>query len=187
MGQNQQKNSSEIKNDILEKTKKPQDWVITMNEISSGGGYTGSSGSAGAVNPGASFENLLGIGTTTESVVIKGQNFEQMKNISDDIKTAVQDLSTISSVNVNVQDNTPEVHLKFDMDYIGRNNFTLDNITSALSTFGKEYSSGATFLQGTQTYDITLKYADEFGVVNVNTDKTIDDLKNLEVTGTITI
>jgi multidrug efflux pump subunit AcrB/ABC-type multidrug transport system ATPase subunit len=174
----------EIKNDILEKTKNLRTGVITMNEISSGGGYTGSSGSAGAVNPGASFENLLGIGTTTESVVIKGQNFEQMKNISDDIKTAIQDLSTISSVSANVQDNTPEVHLKFDMDYIGRNNFTLDNITSALSTFGKEYSSGATFLQGTQTYDITLKYADEFGVVKVNTDKTIDDLKNLEVTGT---
>ena len=86
-------------------------------------------------------------------------------------------------MNVNVQDNTPEVHLMFDMDYIGRNNFTLDNISSALSTFGKEYSSGATFLQGTETYDITLKYADETGQVKTNTDKTIDDLKNLEVTG----
>jgi hypothetical protein len=69
------------------------------------------------------------------------------------------------------------------MDYIGRNNFTLDNISSALSTFGKEYSSGATFLQGTETYDITLNYADETGQVKGNTDKTIDDLKNLEVTG----
>ncbi len=174
----------EIKNDILEKVRNLKTGEITMNEISSGGGYTGSAGSSGAVNPGASFMNLLGIGTTTESVIIKGQNFNQMKNISDDIKAAIQDLSTISSVNVNVQDNTPEVHLKFDMDYIGRNNFTLDDISSALSTFGKEYSSGATFLQGTQTYDITLKYADESGQVNTNTDKTIDDLKNLEVTGT---
>ena len=174
----------EIKNDILEKVKNLRTGEITMNEISAGGGYTGSAGSAGAVNPGANFENLLGIGTTTESVVIKGQNFDQMKNISDDIKTAIQDLPTISSVNVNVQDNTPEVHLKFDMDYIGRNNFTLDNITSALTTFGREYSSGATFLQGTQTYDITLKYADEFGQVKDKVDKTIDDLKNLEVTGT---
>jgi multidrug efflux pump subunit AcrB/ABC-type multidrug transport system ATPase subunit len=174
----------EIKNDILEKTKNLRTGEITMNEISSGGGYTGSAGSAGAVNPGANFMNLLGIGTTTESVVIKGQNFEQMKNISDDIKNSIQNLQTISSVSANVQDNTPEVHLKFDMDYIGRNNFTLNNISSALSTFGREYSSGAKFLQGTETYDITLKYADEYGQVKVNTDKTIDDLKNLEVTGT---
>ncbi len=174
----------EIKNDILEKVRNLKTGEITMNEISSGGGYTGAAGGTGAVNPGASFMNMLGIGTTTESVVIKGQNFSQMKNISDDIKTAIQNLSTISSVNVNVQDNTPEVHLMFDMDYIGRNNFTLDNISSALATFGKEYSSGATFLQGTETYDITLKYADESGQVKVNNDKTIDDLKNLEVTGT---
>jgi multidrug efflux pump subunit AcrB/ABC-type multidrug transport system ATPase subunit len=174
----------EIKNDILEKVRNLKTGEITMNEISSGGGYTGAAGGTGAVNPGSSFMNMLGIGTTTESVVIKGQNFSQMKNISDDIKTAIQNLSTISSVNVNVQDNTPEVHLMFDMDYIGRNNFTLDNISSALATFGKEYSSGATFLQGTETYDITLKYADESGQAKVNNDKTIDDLKNLEVTGT---
>ncbi len=174
----------EIKNDILEKVRNLKTGEITMNEISSGGGYTGAAGEAGAVNPGANFMNLLGIGTTTESVVIKGQNFSQMKNISDDIKAAIQNLSTVSSVNVNVQDNTPEVHLKFDMDYIGRNNFTLDNVSSALSTFGKEYSSGASFLQGTETYDITLKYADESGQVKINTDKTIDDLKNLEITGT---
>jgi multidrug efflux pump subunit AcrB/ABC-type multidrug transport system ATPase subunit len=174
----------EIKNDILEKVRNMRSGEVTMNEISAGGGYTGSAGSSGAVNPGSNFMNLLGVGTSTESIVIKGQNFDQMKNISDDIKAALQELTTISSVNVNVQDNTPEVHLMFDMDYIGRNDFTLNNVSSALSTFGREYSSGATFLQGTETYDITLKYADELGQVKVNNNKTIDDLKNLEVTGT---
>jgi len=176
----------EIKSDILEKAKFIRTAEITMNDISSGGGYStsgGGGGGGGAVNPGANFTNLLGIGTSSESVLIKGQDFEQMKNLSDDIKASIQNLSTVSSVSANVQDNTPEVHLKFDMDYIGRNNFTLNNITSALSTLGREYSSGATFKQGTETYDITLKYADEFGQIKVVTDKTIDDLKRLEVTG----
>jgi multidrug efflux pump subunit AcrB/ABC-type multidrug transport system ATPase subunit len=173
----------EIKNDIQEKVRNLRTGEITLNEISSSGGYSGSGGGGSAVNPGASFMNLLGVGTTSESVVIKGQDFEQMKNLSDDIKAAVQDLSTVSSVSVNVQDNTPEVHLMFDMDYIGRNNFTLNNISSALSTFGREYSSGATFKQGTESYDITLKYTDESGNVKVRTDKTIDDLKHLPVTG----
>ena len=173
----------EIKNDILEKVRNMKTAEISMDEISSGGGYTGSAGSGEAVNPGANFMNLLGLGTTSESVIIKGQNFTQMKNLADDIKAFIQNLSSISSVNVNVQDNKPEVHLKFDMGYIGRNNFTLNNITSALSTLGKEYSSGATFKQGTESYDITLKYADESGKTKVNTDKTIDDLKHLEVTG----
>jgi multidrug efflux pump subunit AcrB/ABC-type multidrug transport system ATPase subunit len=173
----------EIKNDILEKVKNIRTAEITMNDISSGGGYSNSAGGGGAVNPGASFMNLMGVGTTSESVIIKGQNFNQMKNLADDIKAFIQNLSTISSVSVNVQDNKPEVHLKLDMDYIGRNNFTLNNITSSLATLGKEYSSGATFKQGTESYDITLKYADESGQIKANTDKTIDDLKHLEVTG----
>ena len=55
------------------------------------------------------------------------------------------------------------------------------NLSSALSTFGREYSSGATFKQGTESYDIMIKYADEAGVIKENKDKTIDDLKHLEV------
>jgi multidrug efflux pump subunit AcrB/ABC-type multidrug transport system ATPase subunit len=173
----------EIKNDISEKTKNISSAEISMDEISSGGGFTGGGGGGETSNPGSDFMNLLGIGSQNESVIIKGQNFQQMKSLADDIKSYVEDLSTISSVNVNVQDNKPEVHLKFDMDYIGRNGFTLNNLSSALSTFGREYSSGATFRQGTESYDIILKYADETGNVKEIADKTIDDLKRLEVAG----
>ena len=173
---------AEIKNDIEEKTKNISSAEISMDEVSTGGGFTSSSGGGMVNNPGNGFMNMLGIGSTNESVIIKGQDFDQMRNLAEDIKTYIDNLSTISSVSLNVQDNIPEVHLLFDMDYINRNSFTLQNITSALSTFGREYSSGATFRQGTENYDIIIKYADENGVVKKNTDKTIDDLKNLEVT-----
>jgi multidrug efflux pump subunit AcrB/ABC-type multidrug transport system ATPase subunit len=172
----------EIKNDISEKTKKISSAEISMDEYTVSGGFSGGGGSD-TYNPGSDFMNLLGIGSTKESVIIKGQNFEQMKNLADDIKSYVDNLSTISSSNVNVQENKPEVHLLFDMDYMGRNNFTLVNLSSALSTFSREYSSGATFKQGTESYDIMIKYADEAGVIKENKDKTIDDLKHLEVIG----
>jgi multidrug efflux pump subunit AcrB/ABC-type multidrug transport system ATPase subunit len=173
----------EIKNDISEKTKNISSAEISMDELSTGGGFTGGGGGGESVNPGADFMNLLGIGSQNESVIIKGQNFAQMKSLADDIKGYIEDLSTINNVSVNVQDNKPEVHLRFDMDYMGRNGFTLNNLSSALSTFGREYSSGATFKQGTESYDIMLKYADETGKVKEATDKTIDDLRGLEVTG----
>jgi len=169
----------EIKNEISEKSKDVSSAEIKMNEVSSGGGGGGSPTN----NPGLGFMSLLGIGSTSESIIIKGENFEQMKNLADDIKSYVDELSSISSSSVNVQANKPEVHLLFDMDLIGRNNFTLNNISSALSTFGKEYSSGATFKQGTENYDIIIKYADEAGVIIENRDKTIDDLKHLEISG----
>lgn len=174
----------EIKNDISEKTRNISAAEVSMDELSSGGGFTDGGGGGGdTYNPGMDFMNLLGIGSKKESVIIKGQNFEQMKNLADDMKSYIDNLSTINNSGINVQDNKPEVHLLFDMDYIGRNNLTLGNMSSALSSFGREYSSGATFRQGTESYDIMIKYADENGVAKVVKDKTIDDLKHLEVSG----
>lgn len=172
----------EIKNDIEEKTRNISSAEVSMDEVSTGGGFTSSSGGGMVNNPGAGFMNLLGIGTKTESVIIKGQDFDQMRNLAEDVKSYIDELSTVNNVSVNVQENSPEVHLLFDMDYINRNSFTLQNITSALATFGREYSSGATFKQGTESYDIIIKYADENGIVKKSTDKTIDDLRKLEVT-----
>ncbi|MDP4224301.1 MAG: efflux RND transporter permease subunit [Bacteroidota bacterium] len=173
----------EIKNDISEKTKNIQTAEITMDEISANGGFIGGGdgGGMGGFDNETGFANLLGIGSQTESVIIKGQNFDQMKRLADDIESSVRELKTIESVNLNVQDNTPEVQLFFDMDYLGRNNFTLPNLAAALGTLGREYTSGATFRQGTDTYDIIIKYADEDTLSDRNRDKTIDDLKRLEI------
>ena len=121
-----------------------------MDEISTSGGFTGGGSTGGTMNPGADFMNLLGIGSESESVVIRGENFAQMKNLADDIRSYLEELESITGASINVQDNKPEVQLHFDMDYIGRNNYTLANLTAALATFGTEYSSGATFRQGTR-------------------------------------
>jgi multidrug efflux pump subunit AcrB/ABC-type multidrug transport system ATPase subunit len=170
----------EIKNAISEKTKNITSAQVSMDELSTSGGFT-AGGSGETYNPGSDFMGLLGIGSTKESVIIKGQNFTQMKNMADDIRSNIENLSTISNSSVNVQDNKPEVHLLFDMDYMGRNNFTLTNLSTALSTFGREYSSGATFKQGTESYDIMIKYAETDSMSKINKDKNIDDLKHLEV------
>ncbi len=171
----------EIKNDINEKVKNISPAEISMDEVSARGGFS-SGGSGTSINPGAGFLNLLGVGTQSESIIIKGQNFFLMKSLADDIKSYLDELSTINSSSVNVQDNRPETQLWFDMDFINRNNFTLNNLAQALGTFGKEYSSGITFRQGSDSYDIILKYVDESGIEKENTDKTIEDLKRLEVT-----
>ncbi len=173
---------AEIKTAIADKTKNITSAEVSMDEISTSGGFTGGGSTGGTMNPGADFMNLLGIGSESESVVIRGENFTQMKNLADDIRTYLEELESITGANINVQDNKPEVQLHFDMDYIGRNNYTLANLTAALATFGTEYSSGATFRQGTESYDIIIKYAVTDTVAAPVTDKSIDDLKNLEVT-----
>ncbi len=66
----------EIKNDISEKTKNISSAEISMDELSTSGGFTGGGGGGEIINPGADFMNLLGIGSQNESVIIKGQNFD---------------------------------------------------------------------------------------------------------------
>jgi len=173
----------EIKSDISAKVKNISSAEISMDELSTNGGFSGGGGGDDNFNPGSDFMNLLGIGSKKESVIIKGQNFEQMKGLANDIKSYVDNLSTVNGSNLNVQENKPEVHLLLDMDYIARNNFTLMNLSSALSTFSREYSSGAKFRQGTDIYDIMIKYDDESDAARKNKEKTIDDLKRLEVSG----
>ncbi len=169
---------AEIKNDISERAKKVTTAEISMDNASTSGGFTGV---GGGMNTGANFTRLLGIGGEVESVVIKGENFDQMKGLADDIRQKLDDMEEINSVDVNVQNNTPEVQLLFDMDFLARNDYSMNNLSAALSTFGREYSSGATFRQGEETYDIIIKYAEKEGE-ETDREKTVDDLKKLEVT-----
>ncbi len=180
---NSKRTLPEIKSDILKKVKNITSAEISMDEQSSSGGFSGGDNMGGGDGEGDEFMNLLGLGSTKESVIIKGQNFVQMKNLANDIKASVGSLSSMNTSRINIQENKPEVHLLFDMDYLGRNNFTLLNLSSALSTFGREYSSGIQFRQGTDNYDIMIKYADEPGESKEKKDKTIDDLKHLLVNG----
>lgn len=169
----------EIRSDISEKTKNITSAEVSMDEVSAGGGFT-SEGGGESFNPGGDFMSLLGIGSERESVIIKGEDFEKMKKLGDDIVSYLTNLNTIDNTSMNVQKNNPEVQLLFDMDYLGRNNLTLSDLSSALSSFGREYSSGATFVRGTERYDIIIKYAEEDSLFSKK-DKTIDDLRNLQV------
>lgn len=171
----------EIKNDIYEKTRNISSAEVSMDEISTSGGFSGGDNGGESINPGSGFMRMLGLGSESESVIIKGEDFEQMKDLADDIRSYIDNLSAVERASLNVQDNKPEVRLHFDMDYIGRNDITLMNLSAALMTFGREYSSETTFRQGTESYDIIIKYAEEDTLTSINPDKTIDDLKRLEV------
>lgn len=169
----------EIKNDIYERIRNFRSADVSLDEMSASGGF--SAGGGGVGNPGAGFMNLLGVGTQSETILIKGRDFDMMRIVAEDIKAILDELENIRSSNVNVRENTPEVHLLFDMESILANNMSLGSISSALGTMGTRYSSGATFIQGTEEYDITIRYDTPEEIITRK--KTLDDLKSLQVTG----
>ncbi len=172
---------AEIKNDLNERVQGIHTADIEMDEVSSAGGYSGGGGGMGGVNPGESFTRMLGIGTQSESILIKGQDFDKMRNVADDLEFFIDELESIRSVRINLQDNTPEIQLHFDTELMSRNEISLGNVSQELSSFQEEYSSGVKFKQGTEEYDIIIKYdrtEEEEDEV-----KTIDDLKELQISG----
>ncbi len=65
-----------------------------------------------------SFERLLGVGSQTESIIIKGRDFEIMRRVADDIQYQLEELSSVERVRSNVGRNRPEIHLLFNKDIL---------------------------------------------------------------------
>ena len=164
---------AQIKNDIQQRIDNFTAAEVGFDQPQSSQRFRGGSGA----NSVASFERLLGIGAQTEKVVIKGSDFEKMRNVADDIQYYLEELTSIQSVNLSISDNRPEVHLLFHTPILSQYNISLNAIASELSTFQNEFSSGAIFKQGTEEYDIIIRTKS----LEEDTDKRIDDLKLLPV------
>lgn len=84
----------------------------------------------------------------------------------------INDLETIDNVNINVQDNTPKSSSISIWTSICKNNYTLANLAAALSsTFGREFTVALPFKQGTESYDIMIKYSKKMWHKNPRTRK----------------
>ncbi|MBT4483671.1 MAG: ATP-binding cassette domain-containing protein, partial [Candidatus Latescibacteria bacterium] len=132
-------------------------------------------GGGGGMNPVASLERMFGIGAQQEKIIIKGNDFEMLKEVSDDFRYYLEELETVNRVNLNISENRSEIHLLFDRMLMSRNELTLNDISSELGAFQSEISSGMTYKQGTDEYDIIIRNEE------IDEKKTFDDLRSLNV------
>lgn len=171
----------EIKADIENKIRNiPQ--ITYEFQQSSSTGFSGGGGGGGVSAGGGGLESLMGIGTQQESVIIKGQNFDLMKAVAEDVKYYLDDLTTIQQSTVSVQDNRPEVRMAFNTREMGERNVSLSSVMSELSSFPTETTAGVKFKEGTEEYDILIKY--DQVVVDKNKTRTMTDLQTMDVPST---
>ncbi len=168
---------AEIKSDVEGRVKAIRtNAEITLTQPTSSQSFRGGGGGmAGAGN----FGRFMGIGTNQERIVIKGEDFTVMRGVAEDLRYFIENLESIRNVNVSVGSNRPEVHLLFNQLLMTEYGVTLSNISGELSSFSREFSSGAVFKQGTEEYDIILK--EKGAEEKEEADKTIDDLKSLQI------
>ena len=167
---------AEIKADVETRINNIAKAEISLTAPTTGGSF-GSRGRSGTEG----FSNFMGIGTNQERVVIKGEDFDIMKGVAEDLQYYIEDLESIRNANISVSSNRPEIHLYFNQILLTEYGITLGNITSELGSFSREFTSGVNFKQGTEEYEIIVKQKLTEKEEEESTEKGIEDLQRLQI------
>jgi len=138
-------------------------------------------GGGGGMNPAARFERMFRIGAAQEKVVVRGDDFEMLRAVAEDVQYQLDDMDTIRRTNLSIPGSTPEIHLLFDRTLMGRSNIALNSVSSELNAFGREFSTSTMFKQENEEYEIVIRNASSESEDDED-EKSYDDLAQLEIT-----
>ncbi len=167
---------AEVKNDINNRTKGIKASSISFEQTQSTRNFQG-----GSRNMMGNFQKMMGIGTDEEKIVLKGQDFKQLQAVGEDLKYFIDQMESVRSVNLNISDNRPEVHLYFNPLLMTEYNISLNNVLSELNSFSKEITTNIQFKQGTDEYDIIITQKPIVADEKEKTDRNMEELKMLQV------
>ena len=166
-----------IKNNILDRLndvpRASFSWEAPPKSRRFGGG---GGGGFGGDNP---LMGMLGLGTQKEQLIIKGQDFDKMLNLSSDLQYYLEQISSMKRVSVKVPDKRPEMRLEMDKEIMAIYDIPVNSVLSELNSFQKEFSSGVKFKHGTDEYDIIIKTLGE----TTKETRNAKDLRQLNVKG----
>jgi multidrug efflux pump subunit AcrB/ABC-type multidrug transport system ATPase subunit len=167
---------AEIKSDVEGRVRNVGSAEISLTAPTSSASFRGGSRSGTQ-----GFSNFMGIGSNSERVVIKGENFDVMKGVAEDLEYYIEDLESIRRASISVASNRPEIHLYFNQMLLTEYGINLGNIASELGSFSREFTSGVNFNQGTEEYEIIIKQKLTEKEEEEDTEKGIEDLQRLQI------
>ncbi len=146
---------AQIRDEVTNKMSDVPGGTIDIADASSTGASTGSMGigNSGSGN----FMSMMGVGSNWERILIKGQDFDLMKNVASDLQYFLEGLESMNGVRVSFSNNRPEVHLKFHPLLMNAYDVSLASVSGELNSFSKEIATNIPFKQGNDQYDITIK------------------------------
>jgi multidrug efflux pump subunit AcrB/ABC-type multidrug transport system ATPase subunit len=168
---------ADVRNRLSGLAKQFEDVDISLEKPpSQSGGDGGGAGNSAQED----FQRMLGIGTASERIIIKGQDFELMQTIANDMNTIIGGLQAIENSSVNISPERPEAHMVFDQNRMSENHVTLQNVAIALNDFQPSFASGSKFISGGEEYEITIRTQDQV----TRAAKEMRDLREMPVTST---
>ena len=160
--------------------------TVNINQISleaseSSENFRGSSGGGGMLGN-SSLLKMLGMGSQTEKVIIKGQDFESMANFAEYLKYQLDDLDNISNSHISVSQGSTVSKIFFDQYLMGMNEVEPGNVSQELSNFQPQSKAEVKYKAGNQEYDILIRDINYDEDDQKTQTRTLEDLRNLDVT-----
>lgn len=160
--------------------------TVNINQISleaseSSENFRGSSGGGGMLGN-SSLLRMMGMGSQTEKVIIKGQDFESMANFAEYLKYQLDDLDNISNSHISVSQGSTVSKIFFDQYLMGMNEVEPSNVSQELSNFQPQSKAEVKYKAGNQEYDILIRDINYDEDDQKTQTRTLEDLRNLEVT-----
>ncbi|MFY0653054.1 MAG: efflux RND transporter permease subunit [Cyclobacteriaceae bacterium] len=173
----------DVKERLTNFTKLFPDVQISLNEEeAASGGVFGGGGGGGGLSGGAGFMRFLGIGSNQEYISIKGEDFQQMKKIGNQLIDNLNELSSVRFSRMNVRDNQPEAQIVFDEKLMHDYEINLANVATELRNFSPQVSTGINFKQELEEYEITIVEDEEIEDEEIEYEpKDLQDLKMVQV------
>lgn len=156
---------------------------VSFEAIESSENFQGGGGSM--LGGGDELLKKMGMGSQSEKIVIKGQDFEKMSNLAELLKYRLEELDNISYSSVSSSRGKPEARILFDQYLMGIYDVTPSHVVTELNNFAPQNTTSIKYKAGDQEYDIILKdkaLAEKKEEENADPVRTLEDLRNLEVT-----
>jgi len=173
----------ELKNAVLNRAYELRIRDVSLEAKSSSENFQGGGGDA-MMGGGSDLLKLMGMGTQTEKIVIKGQDFEKMENLAEYIQYQLQDIEDVSYAWVNTSRGKPESRIQFDQYLMGIYDVTPANVMTELTNFAPENVTQMKYKAGTEEYDIIIKDKEytEAEDEDQKPARNLEDLRNMNVT-----
>ncbi len=169
----------EIQDEAYERVREMPASDISLTPPTAIGGMQGRGGGGPQESGEAGFEQLLGIGEDEEHIVLKGQDFELLVEVAEDLQAYLEELDNMNFVRLSVRENQPEVHLVLNPLLMDRYGITRSQVLNELNTFQNEITSGVTFTRDNEEYEVIITYG-ETEPEDV-AEKDMEALKTLEI------
>lgn len=176
------KTLEELKNSVISLTRGLRVSAVSLEAIESSENFQGGGGSMfGGSN---ALLRKMGMGTQSEKIVIKGQDFEKMANLAELLKYQLEELENISYSSISSSRGKREAKIIFDQYLMGIYDVTPNHVATELSNFAPQNSTSIKYKAGDQEYDIVIKdkqLVEKEEEEGKNATRTFDDLRNMKV------